>query len=219
MHRTTDSTATIIKLPLKQKIYKISLTKWDARFCCKNTLRQTKTSRHLVTELSLLHKTKKMIIWFPITMLKISVWGDVCRHSRTRTYHPITVWAQGDVTSLSTDRHTASIVQHSHFPATLWIQEVLIFHKLSDVQPLTAENPLEDGINPQSWAPGRKHPQRFLRAVLQCSSHSAAWSQQCNMTKIFGIGCWMEGKNFSGKDYNFICKKHRVHTSLLPSHL
>lgn len=59
-------------------------------------------------------------------MLKISVWGDVCRHSRTRTYHPMTVWAQGDVTSLSTDRHTASIVQHSHFPATLWIQEVLI---------------------------------------------------------------------------------------------
>lgn len=157
-----------------------------------------------------------MIIWFPITMLKISVWGDVCRHSRTRTYHPMTVWAQGDVTSLSTDRHTASIVQHSHFPTTLWIQEVLISStsyqmcSLSQLKTLWRME-LTRRVEPLAGS--------ILRAVLQCSIHSAAWSQQCNTTKIFGTGCWMGRKNFSGKDYNFICKKHRVHTSLLPSHL
>lgn len=67
-----------------------------------------------------------MIIWFLVTTLKISAWGHVCRHSRIRTYPTITASAQWDVTSLSTDRHTASVVQHSHFLSTLWIQKVLI---------------------------------------------------------------------------------------------
>lgn len=140
-------------------------------------------------------------------MLKISVWG-------------LSQSEPSEMSQVSTDRHTASTDQHSHSPLhTLDTGGSHLFHKLPDVHPLTDENLLEDWFNPQSWACVRKYPQRFLRAELHCLIHSPAWSQQCSRTKIFGIGYWMEGKNFSCEDYNFICKKHRVHTSLFPLHL
>lgn len=103
------------------------LTKRDVRFCCKKTLKKAnkKLSPFSTLWLNLLFYAEQAI-WFHKTMFKISVWGHVCRHSRIRTYHPVTIWVQWDVTSLSTDRHTASTVQHSHSLSALWIQKALI---------------------------------------------------------------------------------------------
>lgn len=85
-------------------------------FVDKKTLKKANNLSPLSTSwLNLVFYAEQMIIWFLIIMFKISVWGHVCRHSRIRTYNPITIWAQWDATSLSTDRHTASVVQHNHF--------------------------------------------------------------------------------------------------------
>lgn len=139
-----------------------------------------------VTELSFLYKTNDKLFFIII----INVWGHVCRYSRITRYQPLPQPEHSEMSQVkhvSTDRHTANVVWHSHLPSNpLDTGGPHLAHKLSDVLALTTENPLEkDRIDPQNTV-GHLSKSIWQRCSLSLSELHSCAQLQSGVSNLVG---------------------------------